>query len=550
MAMSEMEGQIIAGRFRVERLLGEGGMGSVYEATHETLPRKFAIKILRPELAHDKNFIERFRREAIAAARVEHPNVIYITDFGYTEDGSVYLVMEYLEGKGLDELICHQTRLPVNRALPILIQTADALHHAHQQKVVHRDLKPENILLTNVRGQKDFVKILDFGIAKLREPEFDNVALTMKGQVFGTAEYMSPEQATGEPLDGRSDLYAVGVLAYEMLTGDPPFLGAPMEVLRAHVKTPPLAPSTKLRDHHIPLALDALVLRCLAKDPAQRYQNGAELRRDLMKVRALLFSMSDEIVDRRRKPSGYTKLDAHKLAEGWSGLGGKVPDILTALSSESGFLDAEPLPTSTSMHPEVRTDPEKLREDYREVLRELSMALVQAVLAPTETTEILERLLVTEEEIASLTGTIALSEQNFDRIRFEYSQREKRLRYAVLDLSMEQAKLKGLSAVDPGASEQFQQQIDDLTYQIRALEGSCKEVDQERTEQIQELDVEVKRYRQTRTELEEEAIVMFQNLHSQVEALRPTATSEALQELYAKLDGLRTSLDEAMAGPR
>lgn len=543
-----MVGQIIAGRFRVDRLIGEGGMGSVYEATHETLPRKFAVKILRPELAYEKNFIERFRREAIAAARVEHPNVIYITDFGYTESGSVYLVMEYLEGTGLDELICRQTRLPVNRALPILIQTADALHHAHQQKVVHRDLKPENILLTTVRGQRDFVKVLDFGIAKLREPEFDQVALTMKGQVFGTAEYMSPEQATGEQLDGRSDLYAVGVLAYEMLTGDPPFLGPPMEVLRAHVKTPPLAPSTKLRDHHIPPALDALVLRCLAKDPAKRYQTGAELRRDLIKVRALLFSMSDEIVDRRRKAGGFNKLDASKLAEGWSSLGGKVPEILTSISIESGLFEGEPVFTSTSMHSQLGPDPEKLREEYREVLRELALALVQAVLAPTETSEILERLLTAEEEIASLTGTIALSEQNFDRIRFEYSQREKRLRYAILDLSMEQAKLKGLAAVDLASAEQLKTQIADLTFQVGELDKSCKDVDAERAQQIKELDVEVKRYRQTRKDLEEEALMMFQSLHAQVEALRSTGTTEKILPLYEKLDEVRASLDKAMAG--
>jgi serine/threonine-protein kinase len=543
--MSEMQGQVIGGRFRIERLIGEGGMGAVYEATHETLPRKFAIKILRPELAHQKNFIERFRREAIAAARIEHPNVIYMTDFGYTEDGSVYLVMEYLEGVGLDEVITRQIRMPVNRALPILIQVADALHHAHVQRVIHRDLKPENIQLTTVRGQKDFVKILDFGIAKLREPEFDKMALTMQGQVFGTAEYMSPEQATGEELDGRSDLYAVGILAYEMLTGDPPFLGTPMEVLRAHVKSKPRPPSSKLKEHHIPPALDALVLRCLAKDPDERYQDGAELRRDLMKVRALLFSMSEEIVGRRRRTSGLNKVVKAQMTEGWHGLGGKVPEILGP--AESGLFESEPLPTSTSSHrPVGGIDPEQLREEYREVLRDLAMALVKAVVAPAETSENLERLLVVEEEIASLTGTIALAEQNFDRIRYEYSQREKRLRYAILDLSMEQAKLKGLAAVDPTSSDAIQTQIDDLAFQISELDKSSKEVEQDRMQQIKELDVEVKRYRQTRKELEEEAMEMFQALHSQVETLRPTADSPELVTLYEKLDGLRASLDQAM----
>jgi serine/threonine protein kinase len=540
--MSKLKDKIIGGRFRIVRRIGEGGMGTVYEATHETLPRKFAIKILRPELAHQRNFIERFRREAIAAARVEHPNVIYMTDFGYTQEGSVYLVMEFLEGVGLDEVIARHSRLPINRLLPILIQVADALDFAHLMNVIHRDLKPENILLTEVRGHKDVVKILDFGIAKVQEPEFDNMALTMKGQVFGTAEYMSPEQAAGEPLDGRSDLYAVGCLAYELLTGDPPFLGPPIDVLRAHVRTKPAPPSTKMRGHSIPPALDGLILRCLAKDPAERYQNGSELRRDLMKVRAIMFSLSDEFVGRKRSTGLITPAVVSKMSEGWQDLGGKVPELLTPADGDS-FM-TEPPVTSTGLHAPV-SDPEVLRAELRDLLRELAMALVQAVLAPPETSDILERLLVAEEEIASLTGTIALAEQNFDRIRFDYSQREKRLRYAILDLSMEQAKLKGLAAADPSAADELLTQVEDLTFQISALNQRCQETEEERNLQIRELDVEVKRYRQERKELEDETANMFQTLHAQVEALRPTATTDELKDLYQRLDGLGDDLEEA-----
>jgi serine/threonine protein kinase len=536
--MEEMVGRIIAGRFRITRLVGEGGMGAVYEAAHETLPRKFAIKILRPELAHQRNFIERFRREAIAASRVEHPNVIYITDFGPTDDGSVYLVMEFLEGIGLDELIGRHGRVPVNRVLPILIQIADALDYAHRMNVIHRDLKPENILLTQVRGHKDVVKILDFGIAKLQEPEFDNIALTMKGQVFGTAEYMSPEQATGERLDGRSDLYAVGCLAYEMLTGDPPVMGSPIDVLRAHVRQDPLPPSTKLKGHQIPPALDALVLRCLAKETRDRYQTGGELRRDLIKVRAILFGMSEEIV-RRRRQTGVSPAAKGKMTEGWQSLGGKVPELLSPV--DSGFF--EPPTTTTSLHPKAPSDPEQMEGDYRDLLRELAMALVKAVLAPPETSEILERLLVAEEEIASLTGTIALAEQNFDRIRFEYSQREKRLRYAVLDLSMEQAKLQGLGAADPNVAAQMKDQIGDLAFQISELNKRCQETEEERDAQIRELDAEVKRFRKTRRELEEETATLFQTLHSQVESLRSSASAEDLVALYTRLDAIVGSMN-------
>jgi chromosome segregation ATPase len=264
-----------------------------------------------------------------------------------------------------------------------------------------------------------------------------------------------------------------------------------------------------------------------------------------MKVRAVLFSMSEDIVGQKRRTSGLLRLSSDMLSEGWSDLGGKVPELLSPVDAGSSP-EVEQVPMSTSLHGGLM-DPDALRGDYREVLRELAMALVQAVLAPAETSQMLERLLVIEEEMASLTGTIALAEQNFDRIRFEYSQQEKRLRYAILDLSMEQAKLRGMSAADPTAHDEIQIQIDDLAFQIGALERRCQEVEQEQAMQIQELDVEVKRYRETRRQLEEEAVGMFQTLHSQVEALRSAARgNQRLSALYQSLDELRGSLDRAV----
>jgi serine/threonine protein kinase len=543
-------GTIIAGRFRVGRLIGEGGMGSVYEAQHLVLPRRFAIKVLRPEVSRDQTFVERFRREAIAAASIEHPNVIYITDFGATEDNLVYLVMEYLEGDGLDQLLSRFTRLSMTRSLPILAQIADALDCAHRQNVVHRDLKPENILLSEVRGQQDFVKLLDFGIAKMQTPQFAGMALTMQGQVFGTAEYMSPEQATGEAVDGRSDLYAVGCLAYEMLTGDPPFTGNAVSVLQAHVRTPPQPPSSRLPEHPIPPPLDALILRCLAKEPAERYQSGAELRRDLLKVRALLVGMSEEIVARKKRTGAHGVTSRKKMTEGWQDLGGSVPEILLApelAASSSGSGPIEPQPsTATSAQPPVAEDPTRLRNEYHQVLRELALALVQAALAPTETSDELARLLIIEEEQASLTGTIALTEQQFDRIRFEYGQREKRLRYAMLDLNMELADLSGRARADSRSAGKLTPQVGDLTFQIGELNKRCAELEQERAARIQDLAQEVKGFRDTRTQLEGEAAALFQGLHSQIGALRTTASAQGpLRDLYERLDELRRSLEKA-----
>jgi serine/threonine protein kinase len=546
--MDAMIGRVIGGRFRVLKLLGEGGMGAVYLAQHEALPRKLAIKILRPQLAKDKSFIERFRREAIAASRIEHPNVIYITDFGHTEDGSVYLAMEYLEGIGLDRVLAKQVRIPPSRTLPILAQIADALDLAHQMSVVHRDLKPENIQLTLLHGRKDFVKLLDFGIAKLQTPEFDGAALTIRGQVFGTAEYMSPEQASGRPVDGRSDIYSLGCLAYEMLTGDPPFLGPAVQVLRAHVQTPPPPPSTKMKGLRLPPSLDALVLRCLSKNPKERYQTGAELRQDLLRTRALLFSMADpsEQEAGRARITGRLHLaSTSTMSEGWQALGGKAPETLLPFAANPILFDR---PVTGMIYVPPPSSPDKIREEIYDILRELSMSLVQAALAPAEISEALERLLVVEEEVATLTGTIALAEQNFDRIRFEFGQKEKRLRFAILDLSMEQAQLKGRSIRGPEEAAEVAGQLADLEFQIGELHKRCREIEDDRKAHIHELDAEVKQHRERRLALEQEASVIFQTLHSLVEVLRPKAGESELRTHYEKLDALRLKLDEARQG--
>lgn len=535
-------GKVIGGRFEIVRLLGQGGMGAVYEARHQTLPRRFAIKILRPELAASRDFVERFRREAVASARIEHPNVIYITDFGSMNDGSLYLVMEFLQGEGLDEILGRAGRLPLSRAIPILAQVADALDAAHSVDVVHRDLKPENILLSEVRGHKDMVKIFDFGIARVRTPEFSEM-LTMRGQVFGTAEYMSPEQAMGEECDGRSDLYAVGCLAYELVTGDPPFTGQPVKVLQAHVSKEPAPPSTRLRDHPIPAAFDALVLRCLAKDPNDRYDTGAEVRQDLLKLRGMLYSMGAQLSSRERATGKVSVVSPEHMSEGWRSLGGRLPEIFT--SARDPLIARRGSVTAAQQRAAAAINIDALHDQLHDILRELAIALVQALLAPAETSEALERLLAIEEEIASLTGTIALSEQNFDRIRYEHGQREKRLRYAIFDLGMERAQLEGRSQADPSQTQALLAQIADLQFQIEQLDRSAAEVAEERSLQIQELDREVQGYREAKESREQEGAQIYQMLHSQIEALRPAAEGHEVLELYAKLDAARQEIEGA-----
>ena len=540
--MDEMKGRIIGGRFRVERIIGMGGMGAVYQARHLTLPRTFAIKILRPEMARDEGLIERFRREAYAASRVEHPHVIYITDFGQTEEDSVYLVMEYVQGIGLDQLIAQEGKLPPNRALSILAQIADALDMAHQVNVIHRDLKPENILLSVVRGRKDFVKLLDFGIAKVQTPEFDGTPLTIQGEVFGTAEYMSPEQASGQRVDGRSDIYALGCLAFELFTGDPPFLGSSVEVLRSHVYSEPPLLSDKISGIPILPTLDSLLSRCLAKDPAARHQTGAELRQDLLRIRALLFSMSGEIMQNSRMTKRMSVISADKMISGWQPLGGKIPEMLLPSNTDPLLTDISIPLRSTQRQ---AASPEKLRDKYWDTLRELAIALDMAALAPDEFTGYLERLLVVEEQIASLTGSIALTEKNFGRIRFEYGQKERRFRHAVVDLGIDLARLQGQVIQAPAAKAELQAQISDLIYQIDELNKRCQEIERERQEQIQELDQEVKRIRNSRVDLENEAAEIFQKIHAQVEILRARVNTQELEELYVSLDHIRITMDQS-----
>ncbi len=264
-------------RYRFVRLLGQGAMGEVYLAEHTALGRHEAVKILRPELATDPQFIAGFRREARATNRVQHPNIVGVYDFGKLADGRFYLAMEYAEGTPLDTLLVREERLPVARALPILVQLTDAVGCAHTHGVIHRDLKPGNLILVEHRGQPDFVKVLDFGMAKiLGQQASDGPPLSRAGAIMGTPTYMAPEHIIGRTVDGRADLYAIGCIAYEMLTGRPPFTGKPMEVADAHLSRTPAPTRATVVD--IPAALDELVLRCLEKSPDKRVATAQELK--------------------------------------------------------------------------------------------------------------------------------------------------------------------------------------------------------------------------------------------------------------------------------
>jgi serine/threonine protein kinase len=279
-------GSLIGGRYRVRRLSGEGGMGRVYEAEHIEIGKRVALKILHPAYSQTPDLVERLRREARAASRIGHPNVVDVTDSGTTEDGSFFFVMEYLEGRELGDIVFEEHGLEVWRAVGIAQQICRALQAAHGVGVIHRDLKPENVLIVPRDGQKDFVKVLDFGIAKNLTDQDEEIRgnprrkLTNPGVAMGTPEYMAPEQAAGSPADARSDIYAVGGILYEMLTGKSAFEGTNfMEVLHKKATLTP-APISAVRND-VPLELEQLILRTMARDPAARPQTMAELEQAL-----------------------------------------------------------------------------------------------------------------------------------------------------------------------------------------------------------------------------------------------------------------------------
>ncbi len=267
-------GTLLAGRYRIEELIGSGGMGAVYRAEHVHMRKAVAVKVLHKEMTAFPEVVARFEREAVAAGRIEHAHVVSASDFGQLEDGSFYLVLEFVEGQSLAKLVDTTGALPALRALGITRQIVEALHAAHGVGIVHRDLKPDNVMLVVRDDQTDFVKVLDFGIAKIKvEETAEQPALTQIGTVFGTPEYMSPEQARGEQVDARADLYTVGVILFEMLSGVSPFKDDDLVVvLTRHLTADP----PPLPDDLDPMIRD-LVLLLLRKNRDERVQSAQEL---------------------------------------------------------------------------------------------------------------------------------------------------------------------------------------------------------------------------------------------------------------------------------
>jgi eukaryotic-like serine/threonine-protein kinase len=277
-------GRVLDEKYRLDRRLGEGGMGTVYQATHLLIERPVAVKVLHQRFVEDEAAQERFRREARAAGRLRHTNAVTVTDFGRTSDGCVYIVMELLEGRNLRELLAFESPLESGRAVALMAQVAAAVEAAHESGVIHRDLKPANIFIVQPKNAPPLVKVLDFGIAKLAAESVDDSeqhALTLTGVMIGTPRYMSPEQCDGAHLTPASDVYSLGIILYEMLTGATPFTGAsPLAVALQHSSKPPRRPTELVAN--IPPELERVVLHALEKNPLNRPPDAGAFRRELL----------------------------------------------------------------------------------------------------------------------------------------------------------------------------------------------------------------------------------------------------------------------------
>jgi serine/threonine protein kinase len=440
-------GSLFAGRFTIEALLGTGGMGTVYLARHEVLNRAFAIKVIKRNLIRDPDIASRFRREARAASRIEHPAITSVFDFGHTEDGCPYLVMEYVSGPSLDDVLRSEGALPLPRALDILHQIAVGLAAAHAGQVIHRDLKPQNIVLASNVARPDAVKILDFGLAKIID--VDASETTHRGLTFGTIEYMAPEQCTGEGLDHRADIYSLGIIAFEMLAGRPPFAGTLFQMVNQHLTAPPPTLSAFAGRPELAPLVDAIVLRCLAKRPEERFPDASSLARELERARV-----------GPERPRGATRAARTRTESFLPQIPSATPEIATLptlLPTPSAHLGLPSWPPPAPS-PEDETNVDATPGGglfFRDSQRFLDVDEVACVvrdrgLGSSEISEVLALRLQSEDRAFEIEANLAALRRSIEETERAARLREARLRQALIQIEHEREGIASSSAVGAG----------------------------------------------------------------------------------------------------
>lgn len=539
-------GTEIAGRFRLVELLGEGGAGQVYRAEHAVLERPFAIKVLLDSVRHDKRFAERFRVEARTASLLQHPNIVNITDFGRTEQGRLYLVMQYVDGESLEQINdrLRPDTMPLGRSIPILAQVCGAVQAAHAESIVHRDLKPDNVMIGRTPSGDELAKVLDFGLAKILSGAGGDgdgaMRITGKGEIFGTPEYMSPEQARGEPVDQRADVYSLGAMAYELFTGRPPIAHPDLgDQLRAVLQEEPvpLRQARSATEPPLPEAIEAAVHQCLIKDREQRAPSVDSLLTVLQAQRVRLPS---------KRSLTVPGVELHKIL-GSSG-GGRTEGLVDTWEDDQGDLMAltDTLRVRMSTSSAASTAPDGEASTARELIwayamkkaTHLARQLVEQRVAAEAVVGAMQAVHEAEERVLNVETELAVERANLDETNPAADEAESRLRFAIMDLNVERDQLLEAGRADP-------QGIEDLDYQIRVLELSLAELYRERAgaESAQEETVrEIERYADLCHGKLTEAETAL--VHRLFEA-RPAPCPRGLQVIFGQLEAALRSFDAA-----
>ncbi len=442
-----MIGTIVDGRYRILKRLGAGGMGEVFLGEHLDHGRHEAIKVLKTRFARDKRHLARFRREARATNRVQHENIVSFYDFGKLEDGRLYLTMEFADGPNLEEVLQSEGRIDKGRAVSILRQICSAVDYAHSKGVIHRDLKPQNLVLVQLPGRPDTVKILDFGVAKITAPGYnESLAITKEGQLFGTPAYIAPEQVKGINDDPRTDVYAIGCIAYALLTGETPFVGRPMAVLEAHMSDDPEPPSQRCLEADIPRELDTIVLQCLEKNPENRLQSAA---------------IVEELLSALRLNSGHIHVGR--------GLGNET------LAGFGSDITIEGMPPELSLGEDDgrSTDVYANRYDLqlRRVMRALAESICDSGCSEPALLVVLAEVNQVEQELDELRAELAYLGRSDQLVEQKGREREASLRFALGELKFERT-MKGEDTERDAAIESLGRRLADVQEQTRQHHNS------------------------------------------------------------------------------
>lgn len=541
--MDPLLGKLFAGRFLFEKRLGTGGMGTVYLARHEGLGKRLAVKVIRKDLSEHADIAKRFRREARAASRVEHPNVAQIFDFGHSEEGWAYLAMEFIDGLSLARILAQEGPLAVRRAVAMFRQISTAIAAAHDCGVIHRDLKPDNIVITKTHHGEEWVKVLDFGLAKILNID-DTTGISRAGETFGTPEYLSPEQCRDGTVDHRSDIYSFGILAYETLVGKVPFRGKLIDVLRAHVGKKPPSVSSAAGRKDIPKALDAIIEQCLAKNPDERPATAHQLHAALNKVIVPSTAQPPPVPGTKRSPeTGLDQLPAlYESHESITDFGDTVADYtrdnVTTVSQE--------------ITPLSETDPNS--SPLFRVIEELVYAISDrgqsdSVLSCEFATSTIQRdeLVRLESQLSNITKTIHDATRTFQHRETQLRRVLNQIEYD-LSVALAISGDKARQAVDTTLRLSRTDQDEAGKIEVAALQLATRlnKLSKTRDETLESLEAEATQFKQT---LQSHSLEFDQHAQTivgliQKRCLRePSLSGDAdIQKLLAKLQRLDASV--------